>query len=265
MPERIRSLEWQPHGPRLAVAGGAPGRSGELFLIDPSSKTPAPALVVSSDEILCATFSSDGQRVAAGGADKSVRVFTTYPAREILKLEQHSDWVHGVAFSPDGQWLASASRDRTARVYNSTNGVPVSTFREHSGAVESILFVDEGKVVLTAGADRTVRAWDSSDAGHARVFTKFEASVTGLISAGTNVFIGLADGHFTKRGFPDAKELTTHEHPGERITSVAFHKNSGRVAIGTHDGRVRVWDAEKGLQITEFTASPGLDKTAARR
>lgn len=265
MPERIRSLAWQPRGDRLAVAGGAPGRSGELFLIDPSNKTTPPALVVSSDEILCATFSSDGLRIAAGGADKSVRVFAINTAREILKLEQHSDWIHGVVFSADGQWLASASRDRTARVYNSTNGVSVSTFREHGGAVESILFVDDGKVVLTAGSDRTVRAWDSNDAGHMRVFAKFETPITGLISAGTSVLIALADGHVTKLGFPEGKELTNYHHPGELITSVAFHKDSGHLAIGTDDGRVRVWDAETALRITQFIASPGLDKTAARK
>ena len=266
MPERIHALAWQPGGSLLAVAGGAPGRSGEVLLVDTAENAPPLELAVTGDEMLCAAFSPDGRRLAAGGADKTLRVFAIESGAETLRLEQHSDWVQGVAFSPDGRWRASASRDRTARVYNSTNGESVSIFRDHEGAVESLVFSKDGKRVFSSGTDRTVRGWDSADAEHAKVFAKFDIAITGLSLGNHTLFVALADGRVAQRntsgeGKPREKLAGG---AGDRVEALAFHGPSQSLAAGAHDGSVTIWNLKDGGSPSKFMACPGLGQTARK-
>ncbi len=256
MPERIHSITWQPTGNFLAVGGGSPGRSGEILLLDLSGQSKPRNIASTSDEVLCAAFSPESQRIAVGSADKFVRVFSVPQGREILKLEQHSDWVHGVAFSPNGAWIGSASRDRTARVYDSTNGAPISTFRDHNAAVESVLFNGDGKVVITAGADRNVRTWDAIDGEHDRTLAKFDTTITRIALSDGKVLIGLADGRVILRELPDGKGAAVTNSIDGRVASLTFNGATGRIAAGMHDGRVRVWSIREGGHDLEFLASP---------
>lgn len=264
MPERIQALALPPGGNWLAVAGGAPGRSGELLLLNLLSNTAPRTLAVTGDAMLCAAFSPDGSRLAAGGTDKLLRVFAVKSGSEILRLEQHSDWVHSVAFSPDGQRLASASRDRTARVYNSTNGAAITTFRGHEAAVEFVTFNDDGKVLLTAGTDRKVRFSSVTETSKPGEFARFEVAVTGLARGEQSVFIALADGRVTQRRIVKRDEVQAFTGHGDRVTAMALHAASQRLATGAHDGKVRLWNLADGKLLGEFTASPGFVEVAGK-
>ena len=258
MPERTHALVWQPGGNVLAIVGGEPGRSGEVLLADLSSNRPPIQLAVASDEMLCAAFSPDGERLAFGGADSAVRVFNIKSNVEVLRLTQHSDWVHAIAFSPDGRWLASAARDRTARVYDAAKGEVLSIFRGHEAAVESIVFNDEGTLIFSAGADRRIRRWETTDAEHAKVFAEFDSAISGLTLGAESVFIGLADGRVIQRRLRDGSAACEFAGSTDRVTALALHMESHSLATGSHDGKVRIFDLYNGEQLAEFTASPGL-------
>ena len=262
--ERTHAIVWQPGGRLLAVAGGTPGRSGELLLVDPTSDRPPAELARASDEMLCAAFSPDGQSLAVGGADNALRIFEVKSGVERMRLEQHSDWVHGVSFSPDGRWLASASRDRTARVYNLTNGEAVSIFRNHEAPVESVEFVDEGTSICSAGADHRVRRWEGADGSQAREFARFDEEITALAAGDGSLFIGLADGRIIQRRLSNGDEAGEYIGSSDLITAVACQTEYHWLAAGSHDGRVRLWDLREGVPLAEFIACPGLQAGALK-
>ena len=75
LPQRIQALAPSPNGERLLVAGGTPGEYGEVVLVDPRTGPRVTVLDTEGDIVLSAAFNHDGTRIAAGGADGTVRVY----------------------------------------------------------------------------------------------------------------------------------------------------------------------------------------------
>ena len=69
------------------------------------------------DSVNTVDFSPDGQTIASGSDDKTVKLWNK-DGTLLTTLSGHSDEVYGVAFSPDGQTIASASRDKTVILWS---------------------------------------------------------------------------------------------------------------------------------------------------
>jgi hypothetical protein len=62
-------------------------------------------------------FSPDGQRLASGSFDRTVKVWEAVSGQEARTLKGHTGTVRGVAFSPDGSRLLSGSSDQTVKLW----------------------------------------------------------------------------------------------------------------------------------------------------
>ncbi len=124
--------------------------------------------------ILDVAFSPNGQLLADGSADHTVRLWDVQSGQLLQILMGHTGWVWSVAFSPDGQTLASVSGDRTIRLWDvgdlvnhSAPGVQLrQTLTGHRGLVRNVAFAPDGEWIVSSATDQTIRIWDR--AGHTR-------------------------------------------------------------------------------------------------
>jgi dipeptidyl aminopeptidase/acylaminoacyl peptidase len=263
-PERVLALALQPDGRHLAVAGGSPGKGGEVVVYDRAAGKVVQRLPGSADTFLAAAFSPDSSLLAISGTDNTIRVFRTTDWKQAWQVEAHADWVTSLTFAPDGKHLVSTSRDRTAKILASADGSPGLTYSNHGSAVTSAVFDDDGVMVTTAAADGEVRRWkwDATIDGGGRAQDKKLRSrreeVTRLAVKGTRLVVGAVDGRLrvfdlTK---PD-KDPVELKPLGVRVDALAMHPSGTKLLAAGQEGRLLLVDLAAGERLLTATAAPG--------
>jgi WD40 repeat protein len=162
--QRINSLDFSPDGQWLAVAGGTPALFGELQLWDVATRKLRSTATISYDTLFGVRFDNDGQRIAFGAADNSMRLVSVPQLEELMKLDAHADWTFGGAFSLDNQHLLSVSRDMSVKLWE----LPQEQFVDNvtsitPGALKGGLAIvrrhPTKDQILTAGSDGTPRLY----------------------------------------------------------------------------------------------------------
>ena len=113
--ERIESVAFSPDGTKIAVAGGQPGRMGEIQVWDWSKEKLLLSHAITYDTLYGVSWSPDGKTIAFGASDTAVRVIDANTAEELVYMAGHDDWVRGTVFSADGKSIFSVSRDKTVK------------------------------------------------------------------------------------------------------------------------------------------------------
>ena len=261
MPERILALAWVAEN-QLAVAGGVPGRSGEVWMVNPSQPQERKRLVSARDCVLAMVASPDGKLLACGGADNQVRCFELPSGRLKWQIEPHADWIMGMAFSPDSQHIATASRDRTAKRIDAAKGEIEATFAAHDCAVLSVAFSLDSKDTLSGDVEGEIRRWDRNGDGKKdttlRPSGRTEVLALGFLDAETPL-VALGNGAVVPVDVKSrrAKDKITRYDDRVNVLLVQRSDKPTRIISGCHDGRVRINEMGKAEPVLLFVASPG--------
>lgn len=263
--ERPHDIEFTADGKTLAVAAGTPGQMGEVKFFNVENGALTADLFTTDDEVFAVAFSPDGTRLAAAAADRSIRLFDVASRQQQKMIEDHADWVMDIAWSPDGKKVATASRDKTSKVFDSTTGESQSTFNGHGQPVFGVGFLPDGNSVATSGRDNRIRVWAVADAKQAREIG-FGGEVFRIQTTPDGMsFAGSADKFAKQHNLTNGQQVKQFGPHNDWVYSVAYHAGSKRVASGSHDGEVRIWNAEDGKELVKFIAAPGFKPQVAAK
>ena len=169
-------------------------------------------------------FSPDGETIASGSGDSTVRLWDAKTGQHNATLTGHTDWVNSVAFSPDGETIASGSGDSTVRLWDAKTGQHNATLTGHTDWVYSVAFSPDGGTLASGGEDNTVRLWDAKTGQEKAILT----------------------GHTSW------------------VESVAFSPDGGTLASGSWDNTVRLWDAVIGSRESHSHGAYGQGLIVSR-
>lgn len=203
-------------------------------------------------EVRGVAFSPDGGILAAGLADRTVRLWRFPGAAPLQTLEGHTDEVWSVAFSPDGKMLASGGDDRDVRLWQ-TSGELLRAFRGHKNVVRSVAFSPDGSVLAfgSGSSAEMVRLWSVADGtvlqvlgGHVYGVQSVAFSPDGKVLA-----VGAGDRLVRLWRVSDGAASRVLEGHGDGVSSVAFSPDGRTLASGSMDRTIRLWRPADGAAI----------------
>ncbi|KAF7358415.1 WD40 repeat-like protein [Mycena venus] len=231
----VFSVAFSHNGDRI-VSGSA---DGTVRVWDARTGVLVAGPLEAHSEVNCVAFSPDGEYIVSGSDDTKVRVWNARLGLVSAVLEGHSKIVTAVAFSRDGGRIASASCDCTVRIWDTRTGVLAAQPFLHPRALWSVSFSPDGVQVVTGSADNMLRIWAIP------VVAPFERHIQ---SPQSPLAFSPADGDILD-ATTDALILGPLQGHQDRVTSVSFSPDGGRVVSGSNDGTVRVWDAQTGAPV----------------
>jgi WD40 repeat protein len=207
--------------------------------------------------VRCVAFSPDGQRLASGSGDGTVKVWDVQSRQAILTLKGHTGAVRSVAFSPDGRRLASAGGESgkpgEMKLWDAQTGEETLTLQGHTGPVYGVAFSPDGRLASAGGVSRDptdpgeVKLWDAQTGqavltlkGHTGAVLSVSFSPDGrrLASAAEDQ-VRIWDAQTGR----EERTLKGHTHI---VIGVAFSPDGRRLASASRDQTVVVWDAHTG-------------------
>jgi len=131
----------------------------------------------------------------------------------------------------------------------------LGSYPGHGASVRGIASITDGKQWVSVGADNKLHRWEVENAKKvAEVGLGGEASK--LVKDQAAVWIPNADKHWYRLDL--ANNAVGTKQPGHEdwITSIAIHSVTGKIATGSMDGSIRLWNLSDGSFIKAWLAKP---------
>jgi serine/threonine protein kinase len=168
-----------------------------------------------TDSVHRVAFSSDGQILASGSWDNTIKLWDVKTGKERASLKHAG--VRSVAFSSDGQTLASGSRNGTIKLWDVQTAKERASLKGHTHEVLAVAFSCDGLTLASCGGGRDKQGEGKPVPGEVKLWD-------------------------VKTG----KALASHSGLPTGINAVAFSSDGQTLASGSDDKTIKLWDVKTG-------------------
>ena len=132
------------------------------------------------DMVNSIAISSDGNTMASGSDDNTVKLWNVQDGSILYTLEGHTGGIHSVDISSDGKIIASGSDDRTVKLWNGEDGSILYTLEGHTDKVTGAAISPDHGMVASGSADNTIKLWNIPDGTLVHTFEGHTAEVNSV-------------------------------------------------------------------------------------
>ncbi len=217
-------------------------------------------------------FSPDGQILANGGLDSTIRLREIDIPGYLRVINRHRSSVRSVVFSPNSQVLASGSGDNTVRLWDVNTGEHIRTLGGHTSSVESVVFSSDGQTLASGSRDGEIRVWNTTTGEVLNILVPFSSSryLNFNLSdiAGSIINFNLSDiagsdgetirvwnattGEVWHSVLPFSFKDSTFNFSNFNLSDIAWSPDGKTLAM-TSSGRISLLDVETSESVKNFS------------
>jgi len=205
-------------------------------------------------------FSNDGNLLASGSDDRSVKIWDVKKQSLLYNLAGHTKYVTCLAFHPFDQILASGADDGQIIIWQIDGQKPLLKINAGPDGVKRLSFSPDGKLIAGALPDYSINIWQTSDGQLLQTLTGHTDEIKGIAFSPDGL-------HLASTGFDQSLKLWNVKDgvlikSQEKahllwINTLAFSPDGELLATGGDDKTLNLWNAHdltRQRSMADFTS-----------
>ncbi|MCT7996410.1 WD40 repeat domain-containing protein [Laspinema olomoucense] len=212
------------------------------------------------DIVNCVAIHPDGNSIAAGDGDNTVKLWGIAEGSEIRSFNGE-DWfasVNAIAWSPDGGAIACGVGE-AVEVWDVAQGRALHRFTRNSEAVYAVIFLNNGQQIIASDTRGSVAFWHRETGEELRRFNAHPGMIRALaISPDDRILATASDEGMIKLWqLQTGQEICVFKTHNDAVNAIAFSRDGQFLASGSTDMTLKLWQVNSGEELRTFTGHGG--------
>ncbi|VUC33404.1 unnamed protein product [Clonostachys rosea] len=199
-----------------------------------------------------ATISPDLNWLSWSGLrEPTVQLWKIGSSHDIVLLEGHRGAITAISFSADSSRLASGSEDGAINLWDIETGINLATFKGHGGWVTDIKFSPNSHWLASGSNDTTLKLWDAKLGACVSTLEESHSGNINVVAFSPNSkWLASASKTIKLWDIETGVRIATYIIPANTSSTIAFSPDSDRLALGSVNGNIELWDTTQAYSKT---------------